>query len=210
MEHTQQTSLSSLTMSARPQFILASSSPRRRQLLDQLGFIYTVVAVNIDETPHRNESPLSYVKRMALEKAREGWGRSKNTPVLAADTICVLDQQILGKPASEHAAQHMLGKLSGRTHTVITAVSLYNGQHQQRVNKSKVRFKQLSTTEIHQYCQTQEPLGKAGSYALQGHAAVFIETITGSYSGIVGLPLYETAELLNRIGISVFPAKLQQ
>ncbi len=184
-------------------FILASSSPRRRELLNQLGLVYRVLPISIDETPRLNEDPFQYCKRMAMTKAKKGWEQSNQIPVLAADTICVLDQEILGKPDSMIAAQEMLGKLSGRTHTVITAVSLYNKQHHQQISKSQVSFKTLSIEEIRNYCHTQEPMGKAGSYAIQGHAAIFITTISGSYSGIVGLPLFETAELLKQIDIPI-------
>jgi septum formation protein len=192
------------------QFILASSSPRRQELLNQLGLAYTVLPVDIDETPEHGEHPDTYVTRMARLKAMAGSENASNLPILAADTICVLDQQILGKPQSHLLAEQMLGKLSGRTHTVITAVSLYNGQHQQITSRSQVSFRPLSTTEIRQYCQTNEPMGKAGSYAIQGYAAAFISSISGSYSNIVGLPLFETAELLKQLNIQVFPAKLQQ
>lgn len=192
------------------QFILASTSPRRRDLLNQLGYTFTVVAVDIDETPDLAETPDHYVKRMATNKAQAGWAYSDKLPVLAADTICVLDQQILGKPESLQVAEAMLGQLSGSKHTVITAVSLYNEQHQQIISTSQVRFKPLSMIEIQNYCQTHEPMGKAGSYAIQGYAAAFISNISGSYSNIVGLPLFETAELLKQIDIHVFPAKLHQ
>ncbi len=191
-------------------FILASASPRRRELLHQLGLSFSVCAVDIDETPDQGETPDYYVKRMATNKALAGWKYADNLPVLAADTICVLDQQILGKPESPQAAEAMLGKLSGSKHTVITAVSLYNGQHRQIVSKSQVSFKPISMTEIQDYVQTNEPMGKAGSYAIQGYAAAFISTISGSYSGIVGLPLFETAELLRQIDIHVFPSKPRQ
>lgn len=195
---------------AEAQFVLASASPRRRELLDPLGYAYTVMPVDIDETPASNEDPDNYVKRMATNKASAGWTCSDKLPVLAADTICVLDQQILGKPESLQAAEAMLGKLSGCKHTVITAVSLYNGQHRQILSKSQVSFKPLSMIEIQLYCQTHEPMGKAGSYAIQGYAAAFISEISGSYSGIVGLPLFETAELLSQIKIPVFPTKSHQ
>lgn len=183
------------------QFILASASPRRQELLNQLGLCFSVQPVNIDETPHEGEDPCKYVTRMSTSKAMQAWQRSNQLPVLAADTICVLDQQILRKPESIIDAEYMLSRLSGRTHTVITAVSLYNTRHQQRVNTSQVTFKILSATEIHDYCQTKEPMDKAGSYAIQGYAAAFIQSISGSYSGIVGLPLFETAELLKTIDI---------
>lgn len=190
------------------QFILASSSPRRQELLNQLGLTYTVLPVDIDETPEHGEDPDTYVTRMARLKAMAGSEYANNLPILAADTICVLDQQILGKPQSHLLAEQMLGKLSGRTHTVITAVSLYNDQHQQITSRSQVSFKPLNTIEIQQYCQTNEPMGKAGSYAIQGYAAAFISNISGSYSNIVGLPLFETTELLKQLNIQVFPTTL--
>jgi septum formation protein len=190
--------------------MLASGSPRRTELLNQLGFNFKVFAADIDETPDDNEDPYQYVKRMAMNKAVAGWAHSRQLPVLAADTICVFDRQILGKPESLAAAEQMLAKLSGQTHTVMTAVSLYNGQHRQIISTSQVSFKVLNSIEIQQYCQTKEPMGKAGSYAIQGYAACFISYISGSYTNIVGLPLFETTALLQQINISVFPIKPQQ
>lgn len=179
------------------QFILASGSPRRRELLDQIGFSYVIQPSNIDETIHPDEDPLDYVKRMAQSKANQSQHQD-SLPILAADTICMIDGLILGKPDSIDKARQMLAQLSVRTHTVITAVSLFNHCHQQTLSMSKVTFKSLSTDEIDAYCQTGEPLDKAGAYAIQGQAGAFVQTITGSYSGIVGLPLFETTELLKQ------------
>lgn len=194
---------------SQPVFTLASASQRRRDLLNQLGLAYRIFPAEIDETPYVSEDPCDYVRRMAMSKAATVWKQFSDLPVLAADTICLLDNEILGKPGSLSAARGMLEKLSGRIHTVITAVSIYNHKHQQQISKSQVYFRSLSNFEIECYCQTQEPMGKAGSYAIQGYAAAIIKTITGSYSGIVGLPLFETAELLSQIGISVIPVKSQ-
>lgn len=180
-----------------PQFILASGSPRRRELLDQIGFSYSVQPSDIDESIHSGEDPLDYVKRMAKTKAMQN-RQQGSLPILAADTICVIDGLILGKPDSIDNARQMLAQLSARTHTVITTVSLYQIHHQQTLSMSEVTFKALSPSEIDSYCQTREPLDKAGSYAIQGQAGAFIQNIKGSYSGIVGLPLYETTELLKQ------------
>ncbi|MCH9697954.1 MAG: Maf family protein [Gammaproteobacteria bacterium] len=179
------------------QFILASGSPRRRELLDQIGFSYSVQPSDIDESIRSGEDPVDYVKRMARSKAMQNQHQD-SFPVLAADTICVIDGLILGKPDSIDNARQMLAQLSARTHTVITAVSLYQTHHQQTLSMSEVTFKPLIPSEIDAYCQTGEPSDKAGAYAIQGQAGAFIQTIKGSYSGIVGLPLYETTELLKQ------------
>jgi septum formation protein len=187
------------------QLILASASPRRRELLDQIKARYSVCPVDIDETPLPEESPLAYVQRVAADKSRacvERFGHA--LPVLAADTIVVLEQKILGKPKDHDDALAMLTQLSGKTHQVYSAISLRGRRHDQAVSVSEVMFKKLTAQEIAAYWLSGEPVGKAGAYAIQGVGAVFIESIKGSYSGVVGLPLFETAELLLKQGIELF------
>lgn len=184
---------------------LASLSPRRCELLDQIKLKYQKIAVLVDETPHCQETPRNYVSRLALEKARTGrLNVSTRYPVLGADTVIVCDQQLFGKPANEDEAKQMLRKLSGRKHQVMTAVALVTTtQERVRLNISNVYFRQLCETDIQAYIATGEPLDKAGSYAIQGLASIFIERIEGSYSGVMGLPLYETATLLAEIDMNV-------
>ncbi len=188
----------------RPTIILASSSPRRRELLQQIGVSYRVHAVDIDESPMQDESPMHYVERVAAEKsaaccAAVGFER----PVLAADTAVVLDGRIMGKPRDFEHARAMLEALSGKTHQVYSAVSLRGKQHDQAVNITEVSFRKLSAAEIEAYWRTGEPIDKAGGYAIQGYAGIFVRSITGSFSGVVGLPLYETAMLLGKQGIEL-------
>jgi len=185
--------------------VLASASPRRRELLTQIGVSHEVYPVDLDERRRAGEAPRDYVKRVAEDKARAGWTRfaaSQGRPVLAADTAVVLGMRILGKPVDRAEALAMLRELSGRQHAVLTAVSLCDSNGvQTRLNESLVTFRNLSRAEAEQYCDTEEPMDKAGGYAVQGRAAVFIERIEGSYSGVMGLPLFETAELLAAAGI---------
>ena len=190
-----------------PQLILASASPRRKQLLAQIGIDCLVHAMDIDETPLANEHPLAYVQRMAAEKSAAGLARlASPLPILAADTSVVLGDVILGKPDNADHAAAMLRQLSGRSHQVYTAISLRGAQqHGQAVSITEVCFRELSEQEIHAYCQTDEPHDKAGSYALQGKASVFVKSLSGSVSGVIGLPLFETAQLLSAQGINVFP-----
>ena len=187
-------------MSAR--IILASASPRRSELLDQIGIRYLIHPVEIDESPRLNESPLVYVERVAAEKSAvccEQLG--VDIPVLAADTAVVLNGKIMGKPRDFEHGQAMLEALSGTTHQVYSAVSLRGRQHDQAVNITEVSFRKLTAAEIEAYWLTGEPIDKAGAYAIQGYAGVFVRSITGSFSGVVGLPLYETALLLEKQGI---------
>jgi len=178
---------------------LASRSPRRRELLEQIGIEYEVIDIDVDEDWNENEMPEDYVCRIAIEKARAGKALLKNDlSVLAADTAVVLDGKILGKAESKDDAITMLTRLSGKTHEVLSAVTVINTQEQTKISISKVTFKALSKEEIIAYCNSDEPIGKAGGYAIQGKAAVFIERLEGSYSGVMGLPLFETQQLLNR------------
>jgi septum formation protein len=179
---------------------LASASPRRSELLRQIGIAHEVRPVDVDETPRAGEPPARYALRLAEEKARALWerlGPAERRPVLAADTTVALGEAILGKPADRDDAMRILGSLSGRTHQVHTAVAvLHAGGADARVSTSSVSFRALDPEEIDRYWHTGEPADKAGAYAVQGRGAVFIRYLAGSYSGVMGLPLYETWELL--------------
>lgn len=187
------------------QIILASASPRRRELLDQIGLSYLVRAVDIDETPRLQEEPLAYVQRIAAEKsllAQQQNGMA--LPILAADTSVVIANCILGKPKDKPHALSMLQQLSGQTHQVYTAISLrWNNQHAEAVSITDVSFRDLSEAEINYYWTTGEPCDKAGAYAIQGLGSIFVSAIRGSFSGVVGLPLFETASLLAQAGINI-------
>ena len=183
---------------------LASGSPRRRELLAQIGVPFSVVSAPIDETPLPNESAPAYVERLARAKAAAGLACLEGPAVvLGADTAVVLDGRILGKPENREDALAMLAGLSGREPQVLTAVALSDGQ---RVHSlcvtSKVRFRAISAEEAQRYWASGEPADKAGGYAIQGLGAVFVTGLSGSYSAVVGLPLSETAELLGQFGIA--------
>lgn len=186
---------------------LGSASPRRAELLQQIGVRFEVRVADIDESVRAGETPARYVTRMAEEKARRVLELNAATelarlPVLAADTTVVLDGQIMGKPSDREHAIQMLSSLSGRTHEVLTAVSLLHGERQStRLNTSRVTFASLPAADIERYWQTGEPVDKAGAYAIQGKAAVFIETLEGSYSGVMGLPLFEVGQLLDELDV---------
>jgi septum formation protein len=183
---------------------LASASPRRSELLRQIGVRFQVRPAAIPEDPLPGEAPENYVVRLAAAKAETIWAASAadSHPVLAADAAVVLDGALLGKPATGAEAAAMLEQLSGRTHRVLTAVALrYAAGVETRLSRSEVRFRATTAAERHAYCRTGEPFDKAGGYGIQGHAAVFVEELKGSYSGVVGLPLYETAALLARCGL---------
>ena len=185
-----------------PLVCLASVSPRRRELLTQIGVPHTVVGAGIDESVKPGEAPRDYVLRMARQKALTVRERGESLPVLAADTTVVLDNTIYGKPRDRADGMAMLGQLSGRTHEVLTAVALANSNEVTvRLSVSTVRFRGLSPEECAAYWDTGEPRDKAGGYAIQGAAAVFIEALSGSYSGVMGLPLFETGELLRAAGV---------
>ena len=186
------------------QICLASGSPRRRELLDQIGVRYMVKVAQIDESVRANEHADDFVVRLALEKARCIRMSGVELPVLSADTAVVIDDRILGKPSDRDAAINMLRLLSGNEHTVHTAVSLVAERESFRLSTSRVRFREMSANEIESYCDSGEPMDKAGAYAIQGKAAVFIENLQGSYSGVMGLPLFETADLLREFDINIF------
>ncbi len=188
----------------RPRVILASASPRRCELLTQIGVSFEQRVAAIDETPGVGESPADYVVRVALEKARVVCAAGKpDLPVLGADTEVVVDGAILGKPADFAHARAMLRQLSGRAHEVFSAVALVAQREAVTVNRSTVWFRALEDREIEAYWRSGEPRDKAGAYAIQGLAATFIQRLDGSYSGVMGLPLYETARLLQDFGIEV-------
>lgn len=179
---------------------LASKSPRRRQLLQQIGIEFDVLEVDIYEQWDGIETAQAYVKRLALNKARAGRDIAKETyPILAADTEVIIDDEILGKPEGKAGAMHMLQKLSGCTHQVLSAVALISDSEAVSLNINLVSFKPLTLHECNAYCETGEPYDKAGGYAIQGKAANFISRLEGSYSGVMGLPLFETTQLLNKL-----------
>jgi len=188
-----------------PAVCLASASPRRAQLLAQIGVAHVVAVADIDEALLPGERAADYVLRMARGKALAVRARSAALPVLAADTTVVLDEGICGKPRDEADGLAMLERLSGRSHQVLTAVALAaDNALAVRLSASEVRFRRLSRAECRAYWQSGEPRDKAGGYAVQGRAAAFIEHLSGSYSGVMGLPLYETAQLLAVAGIPLW------
>lgn len=195
---------------------LASQSPRRRELLKQIGVAFDVLPLravpgrmDVVELPHAGEAAPDFAQRMAVEKAACGWRavdarRLLRFPVLGADTVVEIDGDILGKPADRSEAEAMLERLSGREHHVFTAVAVqHEGRIEQRLSASRVRFAVLDAATIGRYLETGEQLGKAGAYGIQGRAGAFVEHIEGSYSGIMGLPLYDTAVLLRAFGLVV-------
>jgi septum formation protein len=183
---------------------LASASPRRRELLWQIGVPHLVVPAAIDEEVHAGELAEEYVLRVARAKARRvaADGAALGLPVLGADTSVIAGARILGKPRDAAEAEAMLASLSGSSHIVLSAVALaHGGAITTRLSESTVRFRATSAAERRAYCRTGEPYDKAGGYAIQGFAAVFVEQLSGSFSGVMGLPLCETAELLRTAGI---------
>jgi septum formation protein len=187
---------------ADPVICLASMSPRRRELLTQIGVPHTVVAAHVDESLLPGEAPADYVARLARLKATTVRQRGEALPVLAADTTVVLEGLVYGKPDGRADGLAMLESLAGKTHQVLTAVALAAGQDVAlRVNCSSVCFRNIGRAEMEAYWETGEPGDKAGSYAIQGYGAVFVAALSGSYSGVMGLPLCETAELLRDAGI---------
>lgn len=188
-----------------PLLQLASASPRRRELLLQLGLTHVLLPQDIDESEQPGEAPIAYVRRLARAKARAALrdpGCREGLPVLAADTTVVCDGRILGKPQSLQDALGMLALLSGRAHEVHTAVALaWQGELHDALSSSEVWFRSIAREELLAYWHTGEPCDKAGAYAVQGLGAMFIERLCGSYSGVMGLPLHETVQLLRRFGI---------
>jgi len=197
-----------LSMGESIDLYLASKSPRRRELLQQIGVRFTVVSSPADETCRAAEAPEDYVRRVALDKAGSAIEMrlaDPSRPVLAADTAVVLEDRIMGKPATRHEALQMLSLLSGRTHRVLSAVALIaaDGVESTALSESLVRFRIISRQDAVAYWDTGEPADKAGAYGIQGLGALFVADLQGSYSGVVGLPLFETARLLEHAGIAV-------
>jgi septum formation protein len=204
-------------LTERPSVYLASKSPRRQDLLRQIGVEFEELLLreaagrrrDMVESPRKEEAPLDYVKRVARTKASVAWHQMIHRglppkPILAADTEVILDKQVLGKPKDAAHAALMLEQLSDRTHEVHTAVAVrWNAQIMLAVSSSRVTFRALTREEIQRYIATGEPFDKAGAYAVQGRAAVFISRLEGSYSGVMGLPLHETAEILGKVGFYV-------
>jgi septum formation protein len=185
---------------------LASRSPRRRELLQQIGVIHRVLDIEVDERVREGESPSDYVLRLSQDKAvagLEACAGDEKLPVLAADTCVVIDGEMLGKPVDREQGLWMLGRLSGATHRVYTAVALDEGRLATRLSVTEVSFRPLSEAEMAAYWISGEPVDKAGGYAIQGLAAQFVRELRGSYSGVMGLPLFETAELLRGAGIEL-------
>jgi septum formation protein len=203
-----------VAMITQPRIYLASQSPRRRELLKQIGINFEMLLMRadprrniaVDETPHADEQPENYVRRVSQAKAEAGYAalRFRNlppAPVLAADTAVALDGKIYGKPGSAEQAAVMLRQLSGREHQVLSAVAIALDEHVEvALSVSTVRFVTLSEERIRRYLHTREYTDKAGGYAIQGQAGAFIENLSGSYSGVMGLPLFETVQLLQRFG----------
>jgi septum formation protein len=204
-------------LAERPSVYLASKSARRQELLRQLGVDFTPLMMreaagrrrDVVETPRKDEPALDYIKRIARTKAAVGWHQMGRRglapkPVLAADTEVVLDGTVFGKPADAADAVEMLRRLSGTTHEVSTGVAIrWNTQIMLAVSSSRVTFRALDNDEIDRYVATGEPFDKAGAYAIQGRGATFISHLDGSYTGVMGLPLFETAEMLTKIGFQV-------
>jgi len=211
-----------------PCIYLASQSPRRRELLEQIGVRFDVLSIDISEDKNPTESPYEYVERLAVAKANAGknalneqYLESKKKPlwcwqskkkhatidiVIGSDTVVVCDEQVLGKPASNEDAVEILRLLSGRTHEVLTGVAVSGSSILTAVSRNLVTFRELTELDISRYVATNEGRDKAGGYAVQGLAAIFIEKIQGSYSGVMGLPVYETANLLEQSGVQILPS----
>jgi septum formation protein len=195
------------------QFILASASPRRRELLEQLGLRFMVQTADVDEAPLAGETPEALVERLAILKAEAVWNQQKTAvgasragdlPVLGADTLGILNGELLVKPVDFADAQRMLRTMSGQWHTILTAIALTTASGTQTLtNRNMVKFRSVTNAEILAYWETGEPQDKAGAYAIQGRGAVFIERLEGSYSGVMGLPLFETAALLATAGVTI-------
>jgi septum formation protein len=204
-------------MIVHPRIYLASQSPRRRELLKQIGVNFEVLLLrtdprrkmDVDETPWPGEAPEAYVRRISEDKARAGLATLKFRnlppfPVLAADTMVTIDGDILGKPRDREEAVDMLRRLSGREHQVLTAVAAgFDDRVEVRLSATAVTFVKLTDERIHRYVLTSEPHDKAGAYGIQGHAGAFVQNISGSYTGVMGLPLADTVELLQSFGYPV-------
>ncbi len=191
---------------------LASSSPRRHEILVALGLRFTAAGVDIEETRYDGEPVADMVVRLAVAKAAAARATvDQSVPVIGADTAVAVDDQVLGKPVSGDEAAQMLASLSGRTHEVLTGVALdYAGRVRTATSVTEVRFREISPDEARAYWQSGEPIDKAGAYAVQGIGGIFVEDISGSYSGVVGLPVFEMAALLAEAGLNVLPLHLDR
>lgn len=197
--------------SPEPSVYLASRSPRRQELLRQIGIDPRVCAADVDERVLPGETPEAYVRRLSVAKAQavyELLSPNERGPVLGADTAVVVDDTILGKPAHGADAQAMLLRLAGRGHRVLTGVALVDGETRYRLSVSRVGFRPIDAAEARAYWASGEPADKAGGYAIQGLGALFVSGLDGSYSGVMGLPLYETAELLAEAGVQLLDIQL--
>jgi septum formation protein len=195
-----------LSIKKQAQIYLASNSPRRQELLQQMGVEFKVISQFAEEKHQLNETPEDFVSRLAMAKASDGLARlnKQNIPVLGSDTAVILDGRILGKPTDREEAIEMLLSLSNRSHQVLTAVALKNEfQSAQLISTTEVSFAKLTPEMCENYWQTGEPIDKAGSYGIQGRGALFIHHINGSYSGVMGLPIYETRMLLQKFNLSL-------
>lgn len=195
-----------LTPGIAPRLILASASPRRRELLARLALAFTVMPADIDEQPLPAEAPRAYVRRIALAKAQHVARQCPGDVVLGADTTVVLDEQILGKPHTAEAARHMLRRLGGRRHTVLTAVAVVRQERRVvrlDVVSTRVQFRPIPEADIERYVATGEPFDKAGGYAIQGGGAAFVASVDGCYTNVVGLPLQRTTALLRSVGLTI-------
>jgi septum formation protein len=186
--------------------VLASASPRRKELLEQMGVEFDVLPVSMDESMRPAEGVLEHVQRLAIEKARLGYAQlspqGNDLAVLGADTVVEIDGEVLGKPENSRQAAEFLARLSGKTHKVHTAVAIVTAEGEfTALNSSEVEFAQITETQINAYIETGEPMDKAGAYAIQGLAARFVVNLNGSYSGVMGLPIYETDQLLSLCGV---------
>lgn len=183
---------------------LASASPRRSILLEQLSLAHRVLPVQVSEERLPSEAPADYVCRLALNKAQAARAQldvDESLPIIGADTVVVVDDQVLGKPLGPQEAVAQLAALSGRAHEVLSAVAVVARENAVRLSRSRVWFRELTVAERAWYCATGEPLDKAGSYGIQGLGAIFVTRLEGSFSGVMGLPLFETAELLLQAGV---------
>lgn len=189
-----------------PRLYLASRSPRRRALLEQIGVIYNIVAIDVDESRLVAEAPADYVLRLAQAKAAAGLAAvDAGAVVLGADTAVVVDGDVLGKPAGSAHARAMLARLSGRSHEVFSGVAVTDGERiRTALSRSRVIFRDIGTDEIERYVESGEGVDKAGGYAIQGRGALFVARLEGSYSGVMGLPLCETAVLLDDLGVEIW------
>lgn len=204
-------------MISQPRIYLCSQSPRRRELLKQIGIHFELLLLRtdpdrhegVDETPHAGEDPSAYVQRVCEAKARAGWHalierQHPPFPVLAADTTVTINGEILGKPRDRDDATRMLRLLSGRSHQVLTAIAMaYDQRLEMRLSTTTVTFAEIGEERLHRYVLSNEPHDKAGAYGIQGHAGSFVKHLDGSYTGVMGLPLAETVELLQRFGYPV-------